>query len=116
MKIIMHRGFCDASLSFCARCSATFFQKPWGTDRPCIVRVIEDAPSDEQKDNDQEEVLEVVLCTDERNLSFTLTPELQEGLALEGWEYIADFPPAFIRRGAHRRWQGLERNRTAPAK
>ncbi len=98
MKIIMHRGFCDAGLTYCARCSATFFQKPWGTDRPCIVKII---------DNHQEDTLEVVLCTDQRNLTFTLTPELQEGLALEGWEYIADFAPAYIRRGAQRRWHDL---------
>jgi hypothetical protein len=100
MKIVMHRGFCDASLSFCARCSATFFRKPLGTDRPCIVKVI---------DNGRDDVLEVVLCTDQCNLTFELTPELQEGLALEGWEYVADFAPAYIRRGAQRRWQGLKR-------
>ncbi len=105
MKIIMHRGFCDASLSFCARCSATFFRKPEGTDRPCIVRVTDDG---------QPDVLEVVLCTDQRNLTFELTPELQEGLALEGWEYLADFAPAYTRRGASRRWQGVERANAAP--
>jgi hypothetical protein len=105
MKIIMHRGFCDAGLSFCARCSATFFQKPWGTDRPCIVKVI---------DKGQKDVLEVVLHTDQRNLTFELTPELQEGLALEGWEYLVDFAPASIRRGANRRWQGLKRVNTTP--
>jgi hypothetical protein len=104
MKIIMHRGFCDASLSFCARCSATFFQKPMGTDRPCIVKVIEDGKEDE---------LEIVFCTDQRNLTFELTPELQEGLAMEGWEFLADFAPAFIRRGAARRWRNLERVRTS---
>lgn len=105
MKIIMHRGFCDASLPFCARCSAGFFQKPWGTDRPCIVKVIDD----EQKD-----VLEIVICTDQRTLRFELTPELQEGLALEGWEYLADFAPALIRRGAYKRWQGLKRHDATP--
>lgn len=104
MKIIMHRGFCDASLPFCARCSASFFQKPWGTDRPCIVKVIE---------NGQPDVLEIVLCTDQRSLRFELTPELQEGLALEGWEYLADFEPALIRRGADRRWRGLNRGHAA---
>lgn len=41
-KIVMHRSYCDASLSFCARCSANFFRKPLGTDRPCIVKVIDD--------------------------------------------------------------------------
>ncbi len=101
----MHRGFCDAGLSFCARCSANFFRKPWGTDRPCIVKAI---------DNDRQDVLEVVLCTDQRNLTFELTPELQEALAVEGWEYLADFAPAYIRRGAQRRWQGLERGGAKP--
>ncbi|RIK54191.1 MAG: hypothetical protein DCC57_07125 [Chloroflexi bacterium] len=105
MKIVMHRGFCDAGLSFCARCSATFFQKPTGTDRPCIVKVIDDGQAD---------VLEIVLYTDQRSLRFALTPELQEGLALEGWEYLADFAPALIRRGANRRWQGLKRNGATP--
>ena len=99
MKIIMHRGFCDAGLSFCARCSATFFQKPQGTDRPCIVKVL---------DTGQEDVLEIVVCTDQHNLRFELTPELQEGLVLEGWEYLANFEPAFIRRGAAKRWRGLK--------
>ncbi len=101
MKIVMHRGFCDASLAFCARCSAAFFQKPFGTDRPCIVKVIDDH---------REDGLEVTLCTDQCNLTFELTPEVQEGLALEGWEYLADFPPALIRRGAAKRWRNLERN------
>jgi hypothetical protein len=105
MKIVMHRGYCDASLSFCARCSANFFRKPLGTDRPCIVKVIDDG---------EENLLEFVLCTDQRNLRFTLTPELQECLAVEGWEYLADFAPAFIRRGAHGRWQRLERRSTVP--
>ncbi len=105
MKLVMHRGFCDASLSFCARCSATFFRKPSGTDRPCIVKVINDG---------QQDVIEIVLCTDQRNLTFELTPELQEGLALEGWEYLADFAPAYTRRGASRRWQGVKRNSAIP--
>lgn len=100
MKIIMHRGFCDAGLPFCARCSATFFQKPMGTDRPCIIKVI---------DNGREDALEIVLHTDQRSLRFELTPELQEGLALEGWEYLADFPPALIRRGAQKLWRGVDR-------
>ena len=71
MKIVMHRGFCDAGLSFCARCSATFFQKPTGTDRPCIVKVIDDGQAD---------VLEIVLYTDQRSLRFALTPDLRGGL------------------------------------
>ena len=32
MKIVMNRGFCDASRPFCATCSAAFFRKPMGTD------------------------------------------------------------------------------------
>lgn len=99
MKIYMNRGFCDAGLPFCARCSATFFQKPLGTDRLCIAKVIDDGRSD---------VIEIVLCTDQRSLTFELTPEIQEGLSLEGWEYLADFSPAMIRRGAARRWRNLE--------
>ena len=59
-------------------------------------------------------MLEVVLCTDQRNLTFEQTPELQEGLALEGWEYLADFAPAYIRHGANKRWQGLKRGGTTP--
>lgn len=100
MKIIMHRGLCDASLSFCARCSAGYFQKPLGTDRLCIAKII---------DNGKDDVLEFVVFTDQRSLKFELTSELQEGLAIEGWEYLADFDPAFIRRGAARRWRGLGR-------
>ena len=99
MKIVMHRGFCDAGLSFCARCSATYFRKPEGTDRPCIVKVIDDG---------QDDVVEVILCTDQRNLHFALTPEVREGLAIEGWEYLADFAPAYIRRGADRRWKSIQ--------
>jgi hypothetical protein len=99
MKVVMHRGYCDAALSFCARCSATHFRKPEGADRPCIVRVIDDG---------QDDVGEVILCTDQRNLRFALTPEVQEGLSVEGWEYLADFAPGYIRRGAHRRWKSLQ--------
>ena len=101
MKITMHRGFCDAGLSYCARCSASFFRKPQGTDRPCIVKVVDDG----------QETVEVVLCTDQRNLRFELTAELQQALAVEGWEYLADFEPAFVRRGAHKRWQACESRR-----
>ncbi len=98
MKIVIDRDYCDADLSFCARCSAAFFQKPLGTDRPCIVEVADDG---------DEEHLHFVLKTDGRTLTFTLTEEVQKGLALEGWEFLADFDPALFRRGAAERWRAL---------
>lgn len=98
MKIVLDRGYCDAALSFCARCSAAFFRAPMGTDRPCVVAVIDDGRDD---------VLHFTVRTDGRTLDFDLTDELQEGLALEGWEFLADFDPDFFRRGAADRWREL---------
>jgi len=100
MIVIMDRTLCDASLGFCARCSAAFFQKPLGTDRPCIRRIIDDG---------DEEVIGFILLTDGRTLRFTLTEETLEGLRLECWEFLADFDPALIRRGAAARWRELTR-------
>jgi hypothetical protein len=40
-------------------------------------------------------------------LEFDLTKELQVGLALEGWEFLADFDPALFRHGAAERWRAL---------
>jgi hypothetical protein len=98
MKIIMDRSYCDASLSFCARCSAAFFRRPMGTDRLCIVDIVDDG---------NEETLSFVVRTDGQVLEFELTDELQEGLALEGWEFLANFDPAFFRHGAAARWRAL---------
>ena len=98
MIIVMNRDLCDAHLSFCARCSASFFQKPHGTDRPCIQQIIDDGDDD---------VLGFVLMTDGRTLRFHLTDETLEGLVLEGWEFLADFDPALLRRGAAKRWRTL---------
>ncbi len=98
MKIIMDRNYCDASLPFCARCSAAYFRRPLGTDRPCIVDVIDDG---------DDEMLHFVLVTDGRELEFDLTEEIQEGLAAEGWEFLADFDPGFFREGAAQRWREL---------
>ncbi len=98
MKIVMDRSYCDASLPFCARCSAAFFRKPLGTDRQCIVDVIDDG---------QEDVLHFEVRTDGRSLEFDLTDEVQEGLATEGWEFLADFDPALFRPGAADRWRQL---------
>lgn len=100
MKIIMNRGLCDADLSFCARCSATFFRKPMGTDRPCITNIIDDGDDD---------LIHIELHTDGRVVHLDLTEDLQEGLSLEGWEFLSDFDPALIRRGAAARWRELEK-------
>jgi hypothetical protein len=99
MKIVMDRGYCDASLSFCARCSAAFFRKPMGTDRPCVVDIIDDG---------DDEMLHFEVRTDGRSLSFDLTEDLQAGLAIEGWEFLADFEPEFFRHGAAKRWRELQ--------
>ncbi|MBP7964842.1 MAG: hypothetical protein KBG20_21895 [Caldilineaceae bacterium] len=96
----MDRGYCDASLSFCARCSATFFQKPMGTDRQCVVAV---------EDDGHENMLHFVIRSDERVLEFDLTEDLQEGLSLEGWEFLSDFDPALFRTGAADRWRAIGR-------
>ncbi len=98
MKIVMNRDYCDAALPFCARCSAAFFRRPMGTDRPCIVDVVDDG---------DDEMLHFVLLTDGRELEFDLTEDLQEGLATEGWEFLADFEPGFFREGAAQRWREL---------
>ncbi len=98
MIIYMHRGMCDATLPFCARCSAAFFRKPLGTDRPCVTRIVDDG---------REDVLHFVVNTDSRTMEFDLTKDLQEGLSLEGWEFLADFDPALFRRGAAERWRLL---------
>lgn len=100
MKIVMDRGLCDAARSYCATCSALFFQKPLGTDRPCVAQVIDDGNDD---------LLHFEIITDGRTLEFDLTKELQTGLALEGWEFLADFDPGFFRHGAAERWRALSK-------
>lgn len=98
MIIYMNRGLCDAALPFCARCSAAFFRKPLGTDRPCVSRIVDDGNDD---------LLHFVVTTDDRTLEFDLTKDLQEGLATEGWEFLVDFDPALFRTGAAERWRKL---------
>jgi len=100
MRIVMDRGYCDAALSFCARCSAAYFQKPMGTDRPCIVDVVDDGNDD---------LLHFVVLSDGRTLEFDLTEDLQEGLAIEGWEFLIDFEPDLFRHGAAERWRALDK-------
>ncbi len=98
MIIYMNRGLCDATLPFCARCSAAFFRKPLGTDRPCVTRILDDGKDD---------MLHFVVTTDNRTLEFDLTKDVQEGLSTEGWEFLIDFDPALFRRGAAERWRKL---------
>ncbi len=98
MITYMHRGMCDASMPCCARCAAAFFRKPMGTDRPCVTRIVDDG---------REDMLHFVVTTDNRTLEFDLTEDLQEGLAVEGWEFMADFDPALFRHGAAERWRRL---------
>ena len=98
MIIYMNRGLCDAALPFCARCSAAFFRKPMGTDRPCVSKIVDDG---------NDELLHFVVTTDARTLEFDLTKDLQEGLSAEGWEFLADCDPALFRHGAAERWRKL---------
>ena len=98
MRIVMDRRYCDAALSFCARCSAAFFQKPMGTDRPCIVEIVDDGNDD---------LLHFEVITDGRTLEFDLTEDVREGLSIEGWEFLIDFDPALFRTGAAQRWRDL---------
>ncbi len=97
MKVIIDRDLCDASLPFCARCSAAFIRYPEGTDRLCIRQVIEDG-----KDN-----LTLVMNTDGRTIEIELTDEQRELASVEGWEALADFDPALFRTGAIERWREL---------
>ncbi|NOX62573.1 MAG: hypothetical protein GXP42_11615 [Chloroflexi bacterium] len=98
MIIVMDRSLCDADLAFCARCSAEVFRKPLGVDRPCITKIIDDG---------DDEMLTFIIMTDGRTLRIHLTEKTVEGLKLEGWEFLADFDPALIRRGAAKRWREL---------
>lgn len=98
MKIVMDRGYCNASGQFCSRCSAAFFRKPLGTDRPCVVAV---------EDDGNDELIEFEILSEGRTLQFVLTDENREGLSLEGWEFLADFHSAYLREGAADRWRDL---------
>ena len=97
MKVIIDRDLCDASLPFCARCSAAFIRFPEGSDRMCIRDIIEDG-----KDS-----LTIEMHTDERVLEIELSEEERELASVEGWEALADFDPALFRTGAIDRWREL---------
>ena len=102
MKVIMDRDLCNSSLPFCQRCSAAFFRFPEGTDRLCIVDVIDD-------DSD---ALTLQMKTDGRILVIELTDEDLEVASIEGWEALVDFDPALFRSGAKGRWAEI---RSLPA-
>ncbi len=97
MKVVIDRNLCNTSLPFCQRCSAAFFRFPEGTDRLCIVDIIDDG-------ND---LLTLEMTTDNRVLEIELTDEELEIASVEGWEALANFDPALFRTGANKRWREL---------
>lgn len=97
MKVIIDRDLCNASLPFCQRCSAAFIRYPEGTDRLCIMDVIEDG----------KETLTLEMHTDDRQLEVELTDEMRDLASVEGWEALADFDPALFRTGAMNRWREI---------
>lgn len=99
MKVIMDRDLCNASLPYCQRCSATFIRYPEGTDRLCILDVIDDG----------KETLTLQLQTEGRELEVELSEEQREIASVEGWEALADFDPALFREGAMERWREIRR-------
>ncbi|MCL4868603.1 MAG: hypothetical protein KJ063_06535 [Anaerolineae bacterium] len=99
MRIILDRGLCNASLSFCQRCSAALIHHPEGVDRPCIRDIIDDG----------QETLTLEMFTDNRRLVLELTEEQRDLASVEGWEALANFDPALFRAGAGERWRELSR-------
>lgn len=97
MKVVIDRGLCDTNLAYCQRCSAAFFRYPEGTDRLCIMDVIDDG----------KDTLTVEMSTDGRVLELELTEEDRELASVEGWEALADFDPALFRTGALERWHEI---------
>ena len=63
MKVVIDRDLCDASLPFCARCSAAFIKFPEGSDRMCIQDIIEDG----------QDALTIEMHTDNRVVTIELT-------------------------------------------
>ena len=99
MKVVIDRNLCDASLPFCARCSAALIRFPEGVDRPCIMEIVDD----------EKETLTVVMHTDQRTIELELTDEEREIASVEGWEALADFDPALFRTGALERWREIRK-------
>jgi hypothetical protein len=101
MRVVIDRDLCDASLSYCQRCSAAFIRYPEGVDRHCIRDIIDDGS----------ELLTIEMKTDGRELVIELSEEKRDLASVEGWEALADFDPALFRTGATERWRHL---RTLP--
>ncbi len=99
MKVVIDRNLCDASLPFCARCSAALIRFPEGVDRPCIMEI----------EDDDKETLTVIMHTDQRTIEIELTDEEKEIASVEGWEALADFDPALFRTGALERWREIRK-------
>ena len=99
MRIVIDRGYCDASLSYCQRCSAALIRYPEGVDRHCITDIVDDGTG----------LLTIVMSTDGRVLELELTDEERDLASVEGWEALANFEPEFFRTGALERWQALRR-------
>jgi hypothetical protein len=97
MKVVIDRDLCDASLPFCARCSAAFIRYPEGSDRMCIQEVIEDG----------QDALTIEMHSDNRVMTIELTEEQRDLASVEGWETLADFDPALFRLGALDRWREI---------
>ena len=97
MKVVIDRDLCDTNLSYCQRCSAAFIRYPEGTDRLCIMDIVEDG----------KDTLTIQMKTDGRELELELTEEERELASVEGWEALADFDPALFRSGAAERWRLL---------
>lgn len=99
MKVIIDRDLCNASLPFCQRCSAAFIRYPEGSDRLCIMDVVEDG----------KETLTLEMHTDNRELEIELTEEMRDLASVEGWEALADFDPALFSSGAMERWREIRK-------
>ena len=95
MKVVIDRDLCNATLPYCQRCSAAFIRYPEGSDRLCIMDVIDDGS----------DLLTLQMQTDGRELQIELTEEKQELASVEGWEALADFDPALFSEGALERWR-----------
>jgi hypothetical protein len=98
MIIIMDRGRCDADSLLCAHCSTGLFSQPLESERPCVVDVVDDG---------DEDILNFVILSDGRTLRFHLTDADVNDVQLEGWEFLKDFDPSLIRRGAAKQWRSL---------
>lgn len=99
MRVVIDRDLCDASLSFCQRCSAAFIRYPEGVDRHCIRDIIDDGS----------DLLTIEMKTDGREFEIQLSDEDRELASVEGWEALADFDPALFRTGAMERWHELSK-------